>query len=114
MSKVYPWFHDPFNGKGNLLVNEPDRAVWVYEEEPGKTYMCTQTVHDEVIERNKQLYNDSAGKRWGDGKIAASIPLAHYFHSGLAEARKQEDEKWIKRWLNDPDNRAFRTFEGNI
>ncbi len=68
---------------------------------------------EQLIRQNKALFNESQGKRWGDGKVAASIPLP-IWHGQLAEAHANKDRKYIRKWLNDPDHRAFRTFEGNL
>jgi hypothetical protein len=36
------------------------------------------------------------------------------FFKHLGEAQKQDDKKYISKWLNDPDHRAFRTFHGKV
>lgn len=50
--------------------------------------------------------------RWGDGQRVARIPLTVYH-----ELRKKgitQDSAAFKRWLNDPDNRVFRTRPGRV
>lgn len=110
----YAYFEKPAGDGWNVIADEPDRCVWIRQVAPGVHEQVTQTCHDATLDRNKELYNDSDHQRWGDGKIIGSIPLSHYFSSGLAEARKQQDTQYIKRFWNDPDNRNFRTFKGNI
>lgn len=68
---------------------------------------------DNIIDRNKALHADSQHKRWGDGRVAASVPL-EIFDKDLHEAFVNDDHAYIKRWLNDPDHRHFRTFRGNV
>ena len=63
--------------------------------------------------RLTKAYNDSQNKRHGDWSRIASIPL-NIYHEQLAEAQSQKDEKYMSKWLNDPDNRAFRTFGGTV
>ena len=77
-----------------------------------KTETLTQNVND-LIDANKEAYNASEGKRWGGGQVAWRMPLDQYFRH-LAEAKKQDDQGYIKKFLNDPDNRAFRTFKGRL
>jgi hypothetical protein len=55
-----------------------------------------------------------AGKSWGDGQVIGRVPLALYFSSGMAQARQNHDETWIKRFWNDSDNKYLRTKEGQL
>jgi hypothetical protein len=66
-----------------------------------------------LVDDNAALLNASQGRRFGEGQRVASIPL-NLFYDQLHEAQMQGDENYISRWLNDGDNRAFRTFEGTI
>lgn len=99
----------------HLIQDNPMTGVRTFMMEDDN-YIVLKEEHyisDALLARNKELYNDSLGQRWGDGKIAASIPQGLWF-ANLAEARTNKDEKYIKRWLNDSDNRAFRTFHGRV
>lgn len=106
-------FYDPFKGKGTLLRAYPDKAVWALELDDGNIVTCTQRLVEPIIEDNKRALNDSAGQRWGDGKVVASIPLNVYFDK-LAPASRAGDDAYVKRWLNDIDNRDFRRFGGKV
>lgn len=56
-----------------------------------------------------------AGKKWGGGQSVGRVPLSAYFGStGLAEAQKQGDHKYIRNFWNDPDHRKLRIFEGRL
>lgn len=64
-----------------------------------------------LLERNKRLQNEERPK--GEGHVVATIPgniLADLYKTwreqGLSWHEKQEA---MKRWLNDPDNKLFRT-----
>jgi hypothetical protein len=67
-----------------------------------------------MLERAAAERSANAGKRWGDGQVVGRVPLPLYFSSGLAEAARQQDEAWRKRFWNDPDNSRLRTFEGKL
>lgn len=88
------------------------RTVWKCYD-GAKIHFRTDYPVTAVIEDNKHYMNESQGQRFGDGKRVASIPL-NIFYDRLVEAQKQGDKKYIRRWLNDSDNKAFRTFEGNV
>jgi len=66
-----------------------------------------------IIEVNKRSAN-AVDKRdkWGEFSKVASIPLSIYY-----DLKKQgiiDDEQRFKRWLNDGDNKLFRTRGGTI
>ena len=84
----------------------------------GYVIETTQDVTD-IIERNKQEYNNSSTK-WGedvfDNKIA-SIPMTvvdDLNKKGIMRGFHVLDQKKFFAWLNDPDNRFFRTKQGRI
>lgn len=75
-----------------------------------------QDVGDRVA-LNKALYNETRSG-WGDGQRVASIPTVVWeslIHKGIVTASGQVlDMPRFKAFLNDPDNRAFRTRPGRI
>ena len=64
-----------------------------------------------IIEANKAEFN-SAPERWGEWTKVGSIPLSVYYE--LERQGILQDQKALAKWLNDPDNRAFRTRPGTI
>jgi hypothetical protein len=64
-----------------------------------------------IIEQNKREFND-APERFGEWSKVGSIPLSLYYE--LERKGILKDQKALAKWLNDPDNRAFRTRSGNI
>ncbi len=95
--------HDPQTG----------RRVWVVED--GKklhfkiSYPAKQTIDENAEARA------SASSNWkGEYHRIASIPLNIVHDSGFAEAITQQDKKWTSRFLNDGDNRAWRTKDGKV
>jgi hypothetical protein len=72
-----------------------------------------------IIEQNKQEYNNSS-TTWGedvfDNKIA-SIPFTvidSLNQKGIMRGFHVLDMPKFKAWLNDPDNRFFRTKQGRV
>lgn len=65
----------------------------------------------EVDESNTRARNSTDRRtKWGDMSRVASIPLSVYYD--LKRRGIADDPKAMKRWLNDADNRVFRTREG--
>lgn len=94
---------------------ESGRSVWALEQD-GQTIYRVDYPMEATLSQNKMM-RDMAGAAWkGDWHQIASIPLNIFFDAdlGLAEATRQDDHKYLSRWLNDSDNRAFRTKEGNV
>lgn len=71
----------------------------------------TQQDTTDIVEANKAAYND-APDRWGDFTRVASIPISLYFD--LKKKGIVDDDKAMKRWLEDPSNRFFRTRPGRL
>jgi hypothetical protein len=83
----------------------PDGIRWKYKYQ----HYCDDTVEVNMLQRN------IAQKGWkGDIHHVAAIPAGMAFNGYLAEAFAEHDDKAVAKWLNDPDNRAFRTKEGTI
>ena len=76
------------------------------------------TIHTEqdlgdFLEQNQKMRNNQTSlDRWGDGKIVASIPMTIYAQ-WLVDGRAN-DQAFLKRWLNDPENKVYRTFAGKV
>ena len=64
-----------------------------------------------IIEANKAEFNASP-ERWGEFTKVGSIPMVVYYD--LERRGILQDQKALAKWLNDPDNRAFRTRSGTI
>lgn len=107
---------DPGNSGDWVLVDDtPDFRR--YELDTGDGHVIRRTEHKHtarLLERNRKLHNESTNQRFGDGKIVGSVPLNLFFSSGLAEATKQKDKKFVQRFWNNSDHQKFRTFRGNV
>ena len=88
------------------------RSLWRCDD-GGRTHYRIDYPVDDLIKENACAFNESAGERFGGGRCIASVPLNLFFEQ-LQEAQSQGDERYLARWLNDPDNRAFRTFRGRV
>lgn len=89
------------------------RYVWVRDNGDGTQTFRTDYAVQPTIDMNTAQRN-LAQPGWAGGyHHVASIPL-NVFWDELAEASKQGDDKYLSRWLNDSDHRAWRTKEGRV
>ena len=89
------------------------RSVW-YLEDGNKTHWRTDYPVESTLSENTAVRN-IAQKAWtGDYHRVASIPLNVAYDSGMVDASSQNDTKYMSKWLNDPDNRGWRTKEGKV
>ena len=90
--------------------------IWL---DPERTQCIVRTEHlasDALIDANRQSFDDSQGRRFGDGKVVGRIPLNVLYapQNQLVEKLKEGDKDHAKWWLNSEAARPFRTFRGNI
>jgi hypothetical protein len=85
--------------------------------------LIIQSVQDvsELVERNKQEFNSYDERaKWSDdlyGNKVASIPfnaIDELNHKGIMRGFHVVDNARFAMWLNDPENRAWRTRPGVI
>lgn len=89
------------------------RTVWSMQNPDGSTTYRTDYAVQPTIDENTAMRN-MADKGWkGDYHKVASIPL-NLFYDKLQPAIQQGDDAYVSRWLNDSDNRAWRSKEGRI
>lgn len=89
------------------------RQVWVMHHPDGRTTFRTDYPVSDTIDINRAQRNMSRPDWAGDYHHVASIPLNVYYDQ-LAEAARQGDDRYLSRWLNGGDNRAWRTKEGVV
>jgi len=94
--------HDPNTGISH---------VFYYDDMTDEVTITAEQDVSTVLESNKTQFNDAPTK-WGEFDRVATLPLVVY-NQWLRE-RVFDDPKELKRRLNDPDNRFFRTRPGNI
>lgn len=85
---------------------------WRHNPGDDTAYLETEQEVGDVLDLNKRAYNDASTGWKQDMHKVASIPLAVYYE--LKRQGVLDDERRLKAWLNDPDNRAFRTKQGRV
>ena len=103
------------NGAWKLFDYDPlyRRAVWVnHDRENGLMHFRVDYDVSELLEQNKEAYNN-APRGWAGEYMhhIAKVPLNLYYDQ--LEPMKGDD-KAFDRWLNDPENRGWRTKKGWI
>ena len=86
-----------------------------YDEITGDIGLQTQQDVTAVIEGTKGAFNpvDERASWKGDVHKVASIPMVIY--NELAKISNNfKDQPAIRKWLNNPDNRVFRTRPGRV
>lgn len=102
-----------------LMDVDPDTGTETWFHYDAVTEECTvETKRDlqHVIDDNKVIFNEFDERaRWrGDGgqNRVASIP--DFIWYDLVKRGITRDKKAFRKWLNDPDNRAWRTRPGRV
>jgi len=105
----------PEGGGWRLFEYHDDipKVTWAKVGQDGQMTVKTLMPVDDLFERTQTARAESAGKPWGDGQKVASIPI-HIWQRELAEAQREGDDKYVNKWLNDPDHAKFRTKEGKL
>ncbi len=96
---------DSFNGLTRLFH---------YDDETGD--FTIETIYDaqKLVDENKRLYSAQHGSRWGEGKRVAQIPLPVLLELERRGISTDPNSKAFRDWLNDPENRYFRTAPGKV
>lgn len=89
------------------------RQVWYITNPDGSMTFRTDYEVQPTIDQNTVQRNIAQAGWKGDYHQIASVPL-NVFYDQLAEAHNQGDDKYVSRWLNDSDNRAWRTKDGRV
>jgi hypothetical protein len=98
-SRPLEW--NPYTKSSVIFHPETDGDSWVEE--------MRQDVGG-IIDHNKAILN--LDRRKSDVRRMASIPIVVWTElkrNGIAD-----DPKRLKKWLNDPENSAFRTRPGKV
>jgi hypothetical protein len=97
----------------NTDVDQGITRYFHYDEGTDQATIQTQQDVTAIIEENKQEYAQVDERaRWGEWTRVASIPMSIYFQ--LKAEGKLDDEVYMKKWINDPDNKYFRTRSGQV
>lgn len=83
------------------------------DEENDKLHIVSKQDATDIIEANKAFYNSTDERaRYHDMDRVASIPMNLYFD--LWRQGIVQDNKRFMKWLDDPENRHFRTRPGSL
>ena len=88
--------------------------TWHYDAETDQATIQTSQDVTAIVEANKADFNrvDERANWRGEWHHVASIPEAVYYR--LKAEGKLDDDAYMKRWLNDPENQYFRTRPGQV
>lgn len=85
-----------------------DRSLWAMFQDGRWVFRVDYGV-DNILKLNNEDSIRTKNERFGEWRKVASVPIGHW-HKALDEAATNDDDNYIRRHLNDPDNRKFRTF----
>lgn len=84
-----------------------------YDEATDEMSLTVEQDVTPVIESATRMRNSLTSlDRWGDGAVVAQVPLSIYYQ--WMREGKDRDDAFLRRWLNDPDNKKFRVKEGRV
>lgn len=109
-------------GKGGdwkVFAADPDIARYVLTSDFGDAvaFVTVHLLNKEVFDMNVAEEAESSGRRFGDGKVVARIPLNMLDLDELnnvSRALDEGDRQPLRKMLNDPDYKKFRCFRGRI
>jgi len=111
---------DRFDGGDWVLFSDdPVTGIRRYRLDLGNGTAVMRTEYhrtEELLAANHEQAMNSLNTRWGDGQVVARIPMNVLFNPelGLSEAVGAGDDRFLNRWLNDPDHARFRTRGGKL
>ena len=100
-----------------ILDVSPDTGItrtWHYNSDTDEAPLQTSQDVTDVIEANKRDFAaiDNKANWTGEWHHVASIPETLYYK--LKAEGKLDDQAYMKKFLNDPDNRFFRVRPGQV
>ncbi len=101
-----------------IITSDAVRTTLAHEDGDGGLVIATTQDVTEIVEKNKAEFNQIDYRaRWNDFTKVASIPMTvidKLNQDGIMRGFAVIDEPRMKRWLNDPENRFFRTRPGVV
>jgi hypothetical protein len=103
-----------FDGEWQLLSQTPYERKWIMAVDENNFVVKKETLaHSLTAEANAEDLKASEGRKWGDGQVAARIPLDIWFRD-ILPAKQAHDDAYVKAYLNRPENAWMRTFKGTL
>jgi hypothetical protein len=96
-----------------LFDKDPLTGITKYWHVTDKGEYVVETKQDvsAIVERNKIEYKETPNK-YRDVNKVASLPLTVYYE--LKRQGIADDPKAMRKWLNDGDQKVFRTRAGTL
>jgi xylose isomerase len=101
------------------IINNDGSVTTFHDVDDGGVVIAKELNVDSLINANKEEYNN-ADSKWSENALenrVARVPLAVFDQlqkEGITRGFTILDQKRFKAWLNNPDNRVFRTKAGRI
>lgn len=97
-----------------IFDTDPAAGITRYWHVKNNGEYVIETVQNMDVDESNRRQRVETDKRtkWNDINRVASIPLSVYYD--LKRRGIADDPKALKKWLNDRDNRVFRTREGTL
>jgi xylose isomerase len=101
------------------IRNNDGSITTFHDVDDGGLVISTEQEIGGLIDANKEEYN-TASSKWSDNALenrVARIPLKVFDQlekEGITRGFTILDHKRFKAWLNNPDNKVFRTKAGRI
>jgi xylose isomerase len=101
------------------IRNNDGSVTTFHDVDNGGVVIAKEQNIDALIDANVKEYNN-ADSKWSDNALenrVARVPLAVFDQlqkEGITRGFTILDQKRFKAWLNNPDNRVFRTKAGRI
>ncbi|RVJ07867.1 hypothetical protein CN193_04885 [Sinorhizobium meliloti] len=89
------------------------RSVWHYFDGEKDVFRVDYPITN-IVNQNQAVRNEASRAWAGDWHRIASIPLNIAYDSGLVQAHSEGNDRYVKRFLNSSDHRAWRTKEGHL
>lgn len=105
-----------YSGEWQLLSEDREAGTrkWIMALDEHNLVVKTESwVPSLLAETNAEDLQASEDKRFGDGQVVARIPM-NILYGPLLEPVKQDDKRYLRKFLNDPDNRWMRSFRGRL
>jgi hypothetical protein len=105
---------DPFNPPAGWTLVSDNGWSHVFEADLGdRVVQKTQFLHaDKVLQEAERTRDIKSGQRWGDGQVVGSIPMNLYYASGMAEASRQRDVKFQRKFYRE--HPKLKKFHGDL
>lgn len=101
------------------IRNNDGSITTFHDQDDGGIVIAKEQNISALIDANKEEYN-TADSKWNDNALenrVARIPMAVFEDlqkQGITRGFTVIDMKRFKAWLNNPDNKVFRTKAGRI